>query len=447
MAEIFFARLPPSRLTASETELRDCLLRAAAVADRLLPRTGAVSLSAWVNRRIPGQVTLSATRDGHVTLAAGEATAAAAEAARPPRAGAPAAPVPKAPPGGAPGGLPAGGSSAAAEAFFGRLPADAFTPSEEALRAALKALLAERGPLTVSQAAAHPEVASAAKATLIRAVTLADWAERRIGSEVQAVTDERGARVLQLARQNDSREERREAFFSQLPDGRFTAEEEALRSALIDFLATWKSAELATLSNAGTDKGVQWAKGNLFRGFDKAVTMREWIERRIGGELELQMDAKGQQVIHVTAAARNQVAARFRELERQGAAPPKGKGKGPDDRVGQKGAVIPAAGSAQVGGKGKGAAKGAITNGPPAALPKADRDAIRKRLFGNLPRQAGAPRAGAAAGVAGLPGRLVGRRDRHILSSQIWTRARPSRARRARCCPPRCRCCPGSPRG
>ncbi|CAK0789187.1 unnamed protein product [Prorocentrum cordatum] len=190
MAEAFFARLPPSRLTALETELRDLLLKAAAVAERLLPRAGTVALQE--TRGYLGRWSSPRRRRAWSRWRLPEAP----KALRPQF---PVKPVAKA------SAAPPSGSTAAAEAFFSRLPHDSFTQTEEALRSALKALLAERGPLPVSQAAAEPAVASAAKATLIRAVTLADWVERRIGGEVQAVLDEKGGRVLQLARHDKSR--------------------------------------------------------------------------------------------------------------------------------------------------------------------------------------------------------------------------------------------------
>ncbi|CAK0883289.1 unnamed protein product [Prorocentrum cordatum] len=215
MAEAFFAGLPPSRLTASELELRDlllqargALLQAAAVAERLLPGAGAVPLQAWVDRRMPGHALRATAGGGRVTLAAGGAPAErrglygggpaaggqGTEALRPAEPQLLARPVPKALPR-ARGGS---GSATAAEAFFGQLPRDSFTQAEEGLRSALRGLLARRGPLPVPHAAADPRVALAAEAALMRAVVLEHWVERRIGGEVQVILDEGGGRVFQL---------------------------------------------------------------------------------------------------------------------------------------------------------------------------------------------------------------------------------------------------------
>eukprot|EP00418_Pyrodinium_bahamense_P078010 CAMPEP_0179050986 /NCGR_PEP_ID=MMETSP0796-20121207/21015_1 /TAXON_ID=73915 /ORGANISM="Pyrodinium bahamense, Strain pbaha01" /LENGTH=666 /DNA_ID=CAMNT_0020747519 /DNA_START=75 /DNA_END=2075 /DNA_ORIENTATION=- len=287
-AAAFFAKLPP-KLTPMEAELRDLLCQAAFVAKRLL--RDAVPLQEWVERRMPGEVSLGTDASGRVTLAlAYEAKGPAATA--PPTAKA-------APPTDAPD----------MEEFFASLPTDAFAAEEERLRAALTDLVAQ-GPVAVAQAVKDPRVSAPAKALLPRGVALEEWVERRIGAEVLVSDSDRGHPVFRLA--PTGKEERREAFFSQLPEGSFTEEEEQLRSALLDFLATWKSRELANLSHVGSDKAVQHARAKLL---PQGVTLRDWIERRIGGELELRLDRKGQYVVHLTAVARPIVSQRFRELE------------------------------------------------------------------------------------------------------------------------------------
>lgn len=378
MAEAFFSRLPPNKLTNLETELRDTLTKAAAVAEKFLPRAGTVTLQEWVDRRVHGQVSFITSEEGLVAITAGNG---AVEASAPPRAaGQPVKPVAKA---------AAATSPAALEAFFSRLPVDSFTQQEEGLRAALHTMLDQRGSVPCAEAVKNPAVNAAAKATLVRAVTLADWVQRRIGAEIQVV-EENGAKILQLAGGAASKEERKEAFFSGLPDGRFSPEEIALRGALVDFLATWKSKELATLSNAGSDKRVQAAKVALLGGREGPCSLRDWVQRRVGGELTLSQDAKGQYVINVTPSSRHLVAARFQELSRSGqldagpaqakggqkgkaqAALPDAQGKG-GAKKGEAGAKKGEAGAD----KGKGSTKGAGT--------AASNEVARKAFFGGLP--------------------------------------------------------------
>jgi len=303
----FFSRLPKD-LTAAESELRDHLLRAASVAKRVLPPGGAVSLQEWVERRMRGELTLGTNSVGKVVLKT------------------------TGPPVATGGAGPAVGPSK--EAFFQKLPAESFLPAEEQLRQMIINML-EHGQLPATKIMQDRQVAAAANSFLPRTVQLADWVERRIGAEVTVTSDQPGAfffglvgagaaagpppasgaaRGPPLAAVAPAREDRREDFFAGLPQDDFSPEEAQLRSAIFDFLASWKSQELASISHMGMDEGVQRARSALL---PQWVTLRQWIERRIGGEVELRKDSKGEYVVHLTQAALAIVSQRFRETSKR----------------------------------------------------------------------------------------------------------------------------------
>merc|ERR1740138_1036345 len=85
----------------------------------------------------------------------------------------------------------------------------------------------------------------------------------------------------------------REDFFDSLPTDSFTEDEEALRDALLTFLETWQEGEPPTLSNAGSDAAV---RSNRVKVLPKGtpVSLKDWIDRRMGGEIEMQPDPGGQ---------------------------------------------------------------------------------------------------------------------------------------------------------
>lgn len=319
MAAVFFARLP-AKLAPAEVELRDLLRQAAIVANRLLP-CGEVSLQEWVNRRIPTDVVLSVNALGQAVLELPRSNGdnpgrdLVAPASRAPQTGT----------------TSGSASTASKEAFFQRQPVDAFSPQEEQLRVALTSAVAH-GPAQLSQVAQDLQVRAAIKALLPKNVPLVDWIERRVGAEILVVDDDRGQQMVRLA--CHGKEEKRETFFASLPMDSFTPAEEMLRSALVDFLAMWKSKELATLSHAGGDKGVQQAKCALL---PQGVTLRDWIERRIGGEMELSRDMKGQYVIRLTQEAGQIVNDRYLQLQKLGLMPAPSQ----DDRDFQPGLGLP----------------------------------------------------------------------------------------------------------
>lgn len=290
MALEFFDRLP-KKLTQAEETLRGHLRDAARTAANLLPPGNVVSLQEWVECRMPGEVELGTDDAGLVVL-------------RPARNAREKEPDP------------------ALQSFLSRLPADQFLQEEEDLREAIVSAC-EKAPETLAQVKRLPSVLKCTKVLLPAAIKLEDWIERRIGAEVAVETDAAGQRVCRLMgseplprQESRNREkDRSEEFFRMLPKDSFLPEEEKLRMAIFDFLAGWSAQELATLQHCAQNPAVAEAKRGMFA--SHAVNFKDWIERRIGGELILRPDpaGRGELEIHLTPAARPVVAERVALLQ------------------------------------------------------------------------------------------------------------------------------------
>lgn len=290
MALEFFDRLP-KKLTQAEETLRGHLRDAARTAANLLPPGNVVSLQEWVECRMPGEVELGTDDAGLVVL-------------RPARNAREKEPDP------------------ALQSFLSRLPADQFLQEEEDLREAIVSAC-EKAPETLAQVKRLPSVLKCTKVLLPAAIKLEDWIERRIGAEVAVETDVAGQRVCRLMgseplprQESRNREkDRSEEFFRMLPKDSFLPEEEKLRMAIFDFLAGWSAQELATLQHCAQNPAVAEAKRGMFA--SHAVNFKDWIERRIGGELILRPDpaGRGELEIHLTPAARPVVAERVALLQ------------------------------------------------------------------------------------------------------------------------------------
>lgn len=290
MALEFFDRLP-KKLTQAEETLRGHLRDAARTAANFLPPGNVVSLQEWVECRMPGEVELGTDDAGLVVL-------------RPARNAREKEPDP------------------ALQSFLSRLPADQFLQEEEDLREAIVSAC-EKAPETLAQVKRLPSVLKCTKVLLPAAIKLEDWIERRIGAEVAVETDAAGQRVCRLMgseplprQESRNREkDRSEEFFRMLPKDSFLPEEEKLRMAIFDFLAGWSAQELATLQHCAQNPAVAEAKRGMFA--SHAVNFKDWIERRIGGELILRPDpaGRGELEIHLTPAARPVVAERVALLQ------------------------------------------------------------------------------------------------------------------------------------
>lgn len=219
-----------------------------------------------------------------------------------------------------------------AKAFFNNLPADELTPVEDGLRKALLKALQSMGG---------------------KPFPLIEWIDLRIGGEVEAVVGQDGHMEVQLRGQADVGNPRGaarvaalaapgrvppakpEAFLKALPTDRFYPLEDVLRDAVFEFLATWTSQQLATLVDLQQHQSVQHATRTFL---PKNVQLKDWIEHRIGAEIEFRPGQRGgPEVLHLTEQARAVVLAKYQQLSVQarqqtgspagghgGAAPPHG---------------------------------------------------------------------------------------------------------------------------
>jgi len=198
------------------------------------------------------------------------------------------------------------------EAFLSSLPESKMTGLEAALRQALLDFVSSR----------HP-----------KGLPLTKWIDRRIGGEVE-VRHVDGQDELFLRGQSpgtgvaDSRMDP-QAFFSGLDPNGFSPEEEVLRDSVFGFLARWKSRELATLTDMSSDQGVQRASRSFL---PRGVKLMDWIEQRIGGEVEIKRGKGGQENVHLTQSGMPLVTAKYEKLAGGKCKGAKGgKGKEPDD--------------------------------------------------------------------------------------------------------------------
>ncbi|CAJ1394081.1 unnamed protein product [Effrenium voratum] len=192
------------------------------------------------------------------------------------------------------------------EAFFSALPAEEFESFETELREAL-INAATRAQELGLPGARFP---------------LQQWIDRRLGGELKAVQDPRGQCEITLltgsggagtsATGAPAAAVGLEAFFSSLSQDSFSKEEEALREAIFDFLAAWTSPDLAKLVDLSSDQNVKAHCKFL----PPPVRLQDWVERRIGGEVEFQKDHRGQEVVQVLPEAKKIVAEKFTALRR-----------------------------------------------------------------------------------------------------------------------------------
>eukprot|EP00747_Dinoflagellata_sp_TGD_P159358 gnl/TRDRNA2_/TRDRNA2_177880_c1_seq76.p1 gnl/TRDRNA2_/TRDRNA2_177880_c1~~gnl/TRDRNA2_/TRDRNA2_177880_c1_seq76.p1 ORF type:complete len:361 (-),score=53.13 gnl/TRDRNA2_/TRDRNA2_177880_c1_seq76:61-1143(-) len=323
-SEAFFAQLPNDHLNPSEASLLKLLHDLGSAVESLLPRT--VGLQEWAQRRVPDEHIEAVNKAGIVWIAprdhVGRRTVSKPKAvqspAAPPPPRPPPPPVPPAPPPPAPpppvpshrGGstdtsriIPdiAGRRMSAYEDtdFFDELPTDAFLPAEEVLRSNLIGALNKlnrRKQYTIERMMQCEGVAEAADELLPRGASMiSQWIERRLGQEIEVSQDKNGDSCIKLLQTRYVNPEAYQAevdeFIATLPPESFTDEEAALRDAIMGFVQGWQGSAPPRLTEAGSDDSVKRARQDFL---PPSITLKSWMEARVGEEFELLQDASGQ---------------------------------------------------------------------------------------------------------------------------------------------------------
>lgn len=191
--------------------------------------------------------------------------------------------------------------------FFESLPADELLPKELELRQLLFDHLdcfiqnggTGDGPMLSSIAGG--KVCQKLKSELLkREVSLRDWIDRRIGGEIATKVASNGQVIIHYRNENDQGDAQEpeieepmegteisrdaQAFFDDLPPDGFLPEEEALREAILNFLDSSGPDAPPTLKEAQQVSEVRDARDACLSG-SSGVTLKMWIDRRIGGEI------------------------------------------------------------------------------------------------------------------------------------------------------------------
>eukprot|EP00929_Paragymnodinium_shiwhaense_P098307 TRINITY_DN597_c2_g1_i1.p2 TRINITY_DN597_c2_g1~~TRINITY_DN597_c2_g1_i1.p2 ORF type:complete len:553 (-),score=181.36 TRINITY_DN597_c2_g1_i1:69-1727(-) len=352
-ARSFFDGLPPD-LTREEKDLRSAVLGLATNIAKCLGTAGSdgapmTSLQEWVDRRMPGEVQLYVNSKGKIVCAS----------------------RPKPPKGEGKGKDGKGKDrTMSTREFLDSLPQGDFLPEELRLREAIISKIPP-GPMGMTMRDLVSAVRFDMKFMPV-SVALGDWIDFRIGGEVKKTEDRSGQLVCTLLvdppqeafrgggggggpeadfDKVDRGEQKRLAaddFFNSLPDDALTEDEQVLREHLFEFLAQWGGPDKPHISKAGGMKEVQAARHKLL---PKGVGLKEWVERRIGGEIVLDIDPRDRNPGFMRATAAGQRALNDAKRRVGGAPggdkPEKGKGKGKEEGKGKDAAS-----------KGKGESKG-----------------------------------------------------------------------------------------
>lgn len=141
-----------------------------------------------------------------------------------------------------------------------------------------------------------PELAAVKLGLLPAQVSLQQWINRRIGGEIEIFKDDVGRQCMRV---RDLEGEvaaddlsTAEEFFETLPGDEFLPAEESLREALLAFLGGWRIPRAAKILEATADQAVKKHFDVLFAG--TSATLGQWIQKRIGGEIDVQGDGPGQ---------------------------------------------------------------------------------------------------------------------------------------------------------
>jgi len=100
-------------------------------------------------------------------------------------------------------------------------------------------------------------------------------------------------------REAHEKEQQREAYFDGLPDDEFTGAEEVMRARILDALSE-AGLRSVRFSLIGQQEPVKQAKAAL--NLPKNVTLGQWMERRMGGEITIANDNKGELSVALAGA-------------------------------------------------------------------------------------------------------------------------------------------------
>eukprot|EP00928_Gymnodinium_smaydae_P060152 TRINITY_DN4370_c0_g4_i1.p1 TRINITY_DN4370_c0_g4~~TRINITY_DN4370_c0_g4_i1.p1 ORF type:complete len:329 (-),score=50.54 TRINITY_DN4370_c0_g4_i1:102-1088(-) len=277
--EAFFSSLPTKGLSDEETKLLELLQDVAAVVESFLPP--GVSLQQWAAIRVPKSDVerVNASRMVFVPKRT------------PLIRKAPVADIATAPRGVETAVADAEGPSA--DDFLDALPED-LLPWEENLRNCMRLALKSRGRRPLTEVANHPKAKIVLEKELPPTVPFEDWITRRAGGNFMLELN--ADNVLELYKGALNEEEREayaenkaakaDAFFANLPQDAFSAEETDLRNAIIWMLESrlqQRRSSPVTLEELSKDEVVKDAR---FAFLPREVPMRLWCTNRMGEEVE-----------------------------------------------------------------------------------------------------------------------------------------------------------------
>lgn len=176
-----------------------------------------------------------------------------------------------------------------AENFLASLPSDSLTQEEDDLRFHILRKLENRiNPLLIEDAASDPQISKIVQSFLPSCLPLESWVKHRIGAEVHQIVKNNRHCFKIAGLSPEEKEAVLQEYFSSLPSDMLTLDEQKLRDAFYDFLATSQGSWF--LSAAGGSASIKQCR----RFLPRDVQLKAWIENRIGGEITLEPDPSKQ---------------------------------------------------------------------------------------------------------------------------------------------------------
>mmetsp|Transcript_47856 Transcript_47856/g.113715 ORF Transcript_47856/g.113715 Transcript_47856/m.113715 type:complete len:485 (-) Transcript_47856:59-1513(-) len=292
--ESFFEQLPAEELLDWELELRGALLRAADERRGL-----AFPLLDWIDSRVGGDIALNGREiyRRNARLAGGTHTGRPTNPNEAILANSMAAGAYATPPV-AQGGASSSVADARVDAFFARLPAEAYNPEEELLRTHIGHFLAswrDTSTLqpTLQDMEASPEVHTHQQ-WLPRYVSLRQWVEQRMGQDLALEHDAETQQdfvtvqsetfrqaVNNIYHENQRQKATPEDFFESLSRDSLSELELQLRKLLLDCIRA-TGGRGVTIKDAVAHAEVRRLKRELL---PEKVNLRDWIDRRVGRDI------------------------------------------------------------------------------------------------------------------------------------------------------------------